>query len=142
MPALTIGKVAKQAGVGVETVRFYEREGLVDDPRANRRRPASGYREYDPAVVRRIRFIRHAKELGFTLREIKELLELRVEPDRKCGDVLELAEAKIADIEQRIRKLKKMRRALASLTRDCQRGRPTDECPILKSLDRPDGESP
>ena len=138
MTALTIGKVAKQAGVGVETIRFYEREGLIDEPR----RRASGYRQFAPAVVDRIRFIRHAKELGFTLREIKELLELRVEPDRKCGDVLELAEAKIADIDERIRKLRKIRRALAALTRDCQRGRPTDQCPILTALDRQNGESP
>lgn len=137
MPTLTIGKVAKQAGVGVETIRFYEREGLIDDPR----RRSSGYREYAPDVVHRIRFIRHAKELGFTLREIKELLELRVEPDHRCGDVLELAEAKIGDIDERIRKLRMMRRTLAGLTRDCQRGRPTEECPILKALDRPDGDS-
>jgi len=138
MPTLTIGQVAKQAGVGVETIRFYEREGLIDDPR----RHASGYREYAPDVVHRIRFIRHAKELGFTLREIRELLELRVEPDRKCGDVLELAQVKIADIDERIRKLKKMRRALAGLTRDCQRGRPTDECPILKAMDASKQSSP
>jgi len=137
MAPMTIGKVAKQAGVGVETIRFYEREGLIDDPR----RHSSGYREYAPDVVHRIRFIRHAKELGFTLREIRELLELRVEPDRKCGDVLELAEAKIADIDERIRKLKKMRRALAALTRDCQRGRPTEECPILRAIDALDEPS-
>ncbi|RMH14262.1 MAG: heavy metal-responsive transcriptional regulator [Planctomycetota bacterium] len=137
MDTLTIGKVARQAGVGVETIRFYEREGLVEEPA----RRASGYRQYDPEVVRRVRFIRHAKELGFTLREIKELLELRVEPGCHCGDVLELAEAKIADIDERIRKLRKMRRALAGLTRDCKRGRPTDECPILKALDQPNGKS-
>lgn len=136
MSSLTIGKVARQAGVGVETIRFYEREGLVEEPA----RRASGYRQYDPQVAHRIRFIRHAKELGFTLREIKELLELRVEPGRGCGDVLELAEAKIADIDERIRKLRKMRRTLAGLTRDCQRGRSTEECPILNALDRQDGE--
>lgn len=131
MTTLTIGKVANQAGVGVETVRFYEREGLIDEPP----RRASGYRQYEPEVVRRIRFIRHAKELGFTLREIKELLELRVEPDGQCCGVLELAEAKIADIDERLRKLRKMRRTLASLTRDCQRNRSTDECPILKAIE-------
>jgi len=137
MPTLTIGKVAKQVGVGVETIRFYEREGLIDDPR----RRASGYREYAPDVVHRIRFIRHAKELGFTLREIKELLELRVEPDRRCGDVLELAEAKIADIDERICKLRKMRRALTGLTRDCRRDQPTEECPILRAIDASDEPS-
>jgi len=138
MQKLTISKLAARAGVGVETIRFYEREGLIDDPR----RRSSGYREYAPDMVHRIRFIRHAKELGFTLREIKELLELRVEPDRKCGDVLELAEAKIADIDGRIRKLRKMRRTLAGLTRDCQRGRPTEQCPILKAMDASKQSSP
>jgi Hg(II)-responsive transcriptional regulator len=138
MSDMTIGQVATQVGVGIETIRFYERKRLIDEPR---RRP-SGYRQYNPEVVYRIRFIRHAKELGFTLREIKELLELRVEPGGKCGDVLELAEAKTADINERIRKLRKMRRTLSALTRDCQRGRPTDECPILKALDRQNGESP
>ena len=138
MAAMTIGKVAKQAGVGVETIRFYEREGLVDEPR----RRESGYRQYDPEVVRRIRFIRHAKELGFTLREIKELLDLRIEPGSQCGDVLKLAQAKIDDIDERVRKLQKMRRTLAALTRDCQRGFPSDACPILKALDRNDGDTP
>jgi len=131
MPTLTIGKVAKQAGVGVETIRFYEREGLIDDPR----RRSSGYREYAPDVVHRIRFIRHAKELGFTLREIKELLELRVEPDCHCGDVLELAEAKIADIDQRIDTLQRMKRALSKLTAACRENRQTESCPILEAID-------
>jgi len=131
MPTLTIGKVAKQAGVGVETIRFYEREGLIDDPR----RRSSGYREYAPDVVHRIRFIRHAKELGFTLREIKELLELRVEPDCHCGDVLELATAKIADIEQRIQKLQRIKQTLSKLATACNRRRPTAPCPILEAMD-------
>lgn len=141
MAALTIGKVAKQAGVGVETVRFYEREGLVDDPRKNPRRRASAYREYDPAVVRRIRFIRHAKELGFTLREIKELLELRVEPDCHCGEVLNLTQAKIADIEQRIESLQRMRQTLLKLATACRRRRRTDACPILEAIDEEADES-
>lgn len=137
MAMFTIGKVATQAGVGVETIRFYEREGLIEEPA----RRASGYRQYEPTVVDRIRFIRHAKALGFTLREIRELLELRFEPDSRCDEVLELAEAKISDIDERIRKLRKMRRTLAGLTRDCQRGRPTEECPILKALESHEGES-
>lgn len=131
MAAMTIGKVAKQAGVGVETIRFYEREGLVDEPR----RRDSGYRQYDPEVVRRIRFIRHAKDLGFTLREIKELLELRVEPDCHCGEVLELAQAKLADIEQRIESLQRMRQTLLKLATACRRRRRTDACPILEAID-------
>lgn len=132
MKPLTIGTVARQAGVGVETVRFYEREGLIDDPRHR----SSGYREYDPEVVRRIRFIRQAKELGFTLREIKELLELRVEPDCRCGDVLKLTQAKIADIEQRIETLQRMKQTLSKLATACRRRRRTAPCPILDAIDK------
>jgi len=131
MSALTIGKVADQAGVGVETVRFYEREGLIDEPP----RRASGYRQYEPDVVLRIRFIRHAKELGFTLREIKEMLELRVEPDCRCGDVLELAEAKITDIEQRLEALELMKEVLTKLATACRRRKRTDPCPILEAIE-------
>ena len=94
MEALTIGQLARQAAVGVETIRFYEREGLLAEPE---RRP-SGYRQYPAEVVRRVRFIRHAKELGFTLKEIQELLELRVDPVSSCADVRRHARAKIADI--------------------------------------------
>lgn len=138
MSTMTIGQVAKQAGVGVETIRFYEREGLIAEPA----RRASGYRRYAPEAVRRIRFIRHAKDLGFTLREIKELLEMRVESDCHCDKVLALARAKIDDVEQRIGKLQKMKRALSALARDCQRGRPSDACPILKAMGRTDGDTP
>ncbi len=136
MKPLTIGQLARSAGVGVETIRFYERKGLVEEPP----RRASGYRQYDLEAVRRIRFIRHAKELGFTLREIKELLDLRVGPDCRCGEVLKLAQVRMADIEQRISDLRKMSRALSALTRDCQQGRPSAACPILDALDREEGE--
>lgn len=137
MAAMTIGQVAKQASVGVETIRFYEREGLIEEPA----RRASGYRQYDTEVVRRVRFIRHAKELGFTLREIKELLELRVEPDCHCGEVLELAQAKIADIEQRIEALLRMKQTLSKLATACRRRRRTEACPILEAIDEPVNES-
>ncbi len=131
MGTLTIGRVARDAGVGVETVRFYEREGLIDPPP----RRASGYRVYDPDVVRRIRFIRHAKELGFTLREIKALLDLRVAPDGGCGDVLRLATTKIEEIEARIKKLERMKRVLSELAGACRRRRRTDPCPILDAME-------
>ena len=94
MKTLTIGQVAREAGVGVETVRFYEREGLIEEPS----RRASGYRQFDEAVVDRLRFIREAKELGFTLNEIKELLSLKLDPASSCGDVKHRAEVKIAEI--------------------------------------------
>lgn len=132
MPPLSIGQVAKQAGVGVETVRFYEREGLLEKPP---RRP-SGYRLYEPAVTARLRFIRAAKQLGFTLQEIRELLALRVESRARCSDVKRLAEAKIAEIEAKIATLQRMRRALRGLAKACDEGRPTSECPILEALQK------
>ncbi len=127
---LTIGQLARRAGVGVETVRFYEREGLIFEPP---RRP-SGYRDYPHETVTRIVFIRRAKELGFSLKEIRELLELRVQPRQNCTRVKESAEAKIADIDTKIAALRRMRRGLTALTKACEERRPTKECPILASL--------
>lgn len=131
MKTFTIGQVAREAGVGVETVRFYERQGLIEEPS----RRASGYRQFDEGVVDRLRFIREAKELGFTLNEIKELLSLKVDPSSSCADVKGRAEAKIADIEEKIRTLQRMKRALVKLTKACKGDGPTSECPILESLD-------
>lgn len=132
MKALTIGQLAKQADVGVETVRFYERQGLLEEPG----RRASGYRQYDEGVVRRLQFIRRAKELGFTLKEIKDLLSLRVDPTTTCADVKEQAESKITDIEQKIRTLQRMKRALVTVTKSCSgSGQPTTECPILEAIE-------
>ena len=130
MESLTIGQLAQRAGVGVETVRFYEREGLISEPP---RRP-SGYRDYPLETVARIVFIRRAKDLGFTLKEINELLELRVRPRRNCGQVKQSADAKIADIDGKIASLRRMRRALKDLTKACEERTPTTECPILASL--------
>ncbi len=131
MKTFTIGQVAREARVGVETVRFYEREGLIEEPS----RRASGYRQFDEAVVDRLRFIREAKELGFTLNEIKELLSLKLDPASSCGNVKDRAEVKIADIEEKIRTLQRMKRALVKLTKACSGDGPTSECPILESLD-------
>lgn len=132
MESLTIGQVAKRAAVGVETVRFYERKGLIAEPA---RRP-SGYRQYPPGAVRRIQFIRHAKELGFSLKEISELLSLRVDPTSTCADVRKQAREKIADIEDRIGRLGRMKSALERLASKCRGSGPTTECPILEELDR------
>ncbi len=131
MKSLTIGKVAKRAGVGIETVRFYEREGLLDEPP----RSASGYRQFDEDVVRRLLFISRAKELGFTLKEIKELLSLRVDSEICCDDVKAKADAKIAGIESKIATLRKMKKALVQLSTACGEREPTAECPILEVLD-------
>ena len=132
---MTIGQVAKTAGVGIETIRFYEKEGLIEKPA----RRASGYREYGDAVIPRLRFIRRAKELGFTLREIKELLALRVQHTASCGRVKEQAEAKIADINAKVQSLRRMKRALVKLTDACDERAPTSQCPILEALDRNHG---
>ena len=129
---LTIGQVARGAGVGVETVRFYEREGLIDRPE---RRP-SGYRQYGPDVVRRIRFIQHAKQLGFSLNEVLELLSLRVAPDGTCAAVQTRALSKIQDIDAKIAALGGMRRALLRLSETCGGPGPATECPILEALDQ------
>ncbi len=131
MQTLTIGQVAERAGVGVETVRFYERKGLLEEPD----RRASGYRQYDESVVSRLRFIRRAKELGFTLGEISELLSLRVDPSTTCADVKSRAEDKLTDIDAKSRTLQKMKKALVKLTKECSGRGPTSQCPILDAIE-------
>ena len=135
--ALTIGKLANATGVGVETIRFYEREGLLPKPP---RRP-SGYRQYPPDAVARVMFIRRAKDLGFTLKEITELLELRVDPDKSCADVRALAKAKIVDVEEKMNDLVRIKAALEKLARACRGKGPTSECPILDTIEKEDGRA-
>jgi MerR family mercuric resistance operon transcriptional regulator len=132
MGSLTIGQVARKAQVNVETVRYYERRGLI--PRPPRR--ASGYRQYSEEAIKRIRFIKHAKELGFSLREIGELLSLRVDERMSCADIKRKAEVKIADINSRIATLQRMKKALMRLTSECRGKGPVSECPILEALER------
>ncbi len=108
---LTIGQVAHRAGIGLETVRFYERKGLIEEPP----RRESGYRQYPEDVVARLRFIRRAKGLGFSLKEITELFSLRVDPDTTCADIKRRAEAKITTIEEKIRDMQGIQRALTEL---------------------------
>lgn len=137
METLTIGKVAKKAGVNIETIRYYERQGLI--PRPSRRQSDGGflgYRQYPAETVKRIQFIRHAKELGFSLKEIAELLSLRIEQGVTCGDVRKRAEAKIADIDTRIKILQRMKKALVNLTKECKGRGPVSECPILEALEK------
>ncbi|MDA1049458.1 MAG: heavy metal-responsive transcriptional regulator [Planctomycetota bacterium] len=132
MASWTVGQLAKRAGVGVETVRFYERKGLLAVPE----RKPSGYRQYDEEVVDRLRFIKRAKELGFTLNEIKELLSLRLDPTTTCADVKKRSAEKIDDIEAKIRTLQRMKKALVKVTKACRGRGGTCECPILEALDR------
>ena len=124
---MTIGRVAKRAGVGVETIRFYERKGLiVQPPRRN-----SGFRYYSNTDVVRVRFIQKGKELGFSLKEIADLLSLEGNPQATCGDVKQRAEEKVRTIEERVRDLQKMKRSLVRLTAACSRGGSIEDCPIL-----------
>ncbi len=131
MTPLTRGELAKRCDVNFETVRYYERVGLIPKPS----RTSSNYRVYGEETVRRIRFIKRAQDLGFTLNEVKDLLSLRARPRAKCADVLERAEAKIRDIDNKIRTLKAMRRALVRIKSECQGAMPISACPILESLD-------
>jgi len=130
MKPLTIGQVAKQTGVGIETIRFYERQGLLREPQ----RKASGYRQFADDVLARLRFIRRAKELGFSLREIGELLAIQDDPDASRAEVKGLASAKLDDIEIKIRDLQRMKRALKKLVAQCPGHGPLPGCPILDSL--------
>jgi MerR family mercuric resistance operon transcriptional regulator len=132
--SLTIGHLAKEAGVNLETVRYYERRGLLPTPP----RSASGYRLFPSVAARRLRFIRRAQELGFSLSEIRELLSLRISPNAKGADVRKRAEAKIADIDAKIKSLESMKKTLRNLTKLCAGCGPIAECPILESLDRED----
>lgn len=127
---LTIGQVAKQAGVGVEAVRFYERQGVLETPG----RSASGYRQYEPEAVERIRFVKRAQKLGFTLREIKQLLDLRLTPRRSCQAVKKRAITKLESIGDKIRELETMRTALNELIENCDGKGTVRQCTILECL--------
>lgn len=132
MKPLSIGEVARLAGVGVETVRFYEREDLIAEPF----RRDSGYRQYSCDVVPRIKFIKRARELGFSLSEIKELFSLRVDPNTTCSEVRERVERKVMEIGEKISDLRKMQQALGHLKRACDSNSPSaTECPFLDSLE-------
>ena len=130
MQTMTRGEVARRTGVNIETVRYYEQRGLIPRPP----RSASGYRKYTEDYVERIRFIKRAQELGFTLQEIVELLSLRVDPEMDRGEVKQRAEAKLADIEEKIRDLERMAQALTTLVATCSGCGPTSECPILGTM--------
>ncbi len=128
---MKIGQVAHKAEVNIQTVRFYERKGLIP----NAPRSAAGYRQYDEGAVRRILFIRHAQEIGFSLREIQELLSLRVDHETSCADVQRKAEAKIEDVEEKIQKLQQVKQALGRLVVLCHMDKQSSDCPLLDALD-------
>ena len=128
---IRIGEVAERAGVNVQTLRYYERRGLLKKPK----RLPSGYRTYSPEAVRVVRFIKNAQELGFTLHEIQELIHLREARPRNRAKVRAMALAKIQDVDEKTRRLQAIRRALGVLIDSCAcRSKPL-ECPILEALD-------
>ena len=132
MTEVTIGKLAQNAGVNIETIRFYERKGIMPKPL----RKPGGFRLYTEADLKRLNFILMAKRHGFTLKEIKELLELRVDPHSSCEDVRIKAEEKINLIEDKLRELKRMKKALKTLAASCHGPNPTGDCPILEAFEQ------
>lgn len=132
MSTITVGTLAKRCGINKETVRYYEKIGLMPGPK----RRESRYRYYDDDDLARLNFIVRTKELGFTLREIKELLAMYVDPGTKCADMKELAERKIADIKRRVRDLQSISEHLQALSEQCMDGEVSlEECPVVRSLD-------
>ncbi len=135
MKTMTIGKVAKKSGVGVETVRFYERKDLIDQPP---KPPFGGFRIYPAETVEHIRFIRQAQELGFSLREIKELLSLRLDPTADCADVRERAQVKLKEITRKITAMKGIQSALEKLIASCPGEGSIQVCSIIDAIETPE----
>jgi MerR family copper efflux transcriptional regulator len=129
-PSLTIGAVAKRAGVPIDTIRYYEREGLLPEPL----RRASGYRSYNESVISQLRFIRRAKDLGFTLEEIRDLLALSADRHRGVKAVKQRAEQRLASIDARITELMRIRKGMEQLVEACPGGGDPAQCPILRAL--------
>lgn len=127
--SLTIGLLADTAEVNIETIRYYQRFGIIDEPV----KPTNGYRIYPPETIDRIRFIKRAQQLGFSLREIAELLQLG---DGNCVDIRQRAEEKQAHIKKQINDLKKLYSTLDSLIKACHSGRDNTKCPIVETLTR------
>ncbi len=131
METMTIGGLAKETSVGIETIRYYERRRLIEPVE---RRP-SGYRIYDENSARKIRFIKNAQQLGFTLEEIGELMKLKVSNTNRCGTIKRKAEAKIEEINKKVAALNSMKKVLKELVSHCREELPTDDCPILASME-------
>lgn len=130
METLTIGQVSKLAGIGVDAIRFYERERLIPLPA----RRSSGYRQYQPEIIERILFINQAKELGFTLAEVNALLDLRYKPNGTATQVKEKALTKIADVDSKINRLTQIKEQILTLTSACSGKGPVKDCPIMNGI--------
>ncbi len=128
---LKISEVASEAGVNAQTLRYYERRGILAEPA----RTPAGYRQYQPEAVTRVRFIKRAQDLGFTLDEVQELLELRVGQGAACDAVEARARANLDRVSDKIRQLTRLKQVLTDLVGSCQRTQETEECPILEALE-------
>ena len=127
---MQIGQLATQAGVAIDTVRYYERQGLLPPPQ----RRASGYRQYDTQDIARLRFIRRAKDLGFSLQEILDLLQLSGHSQADRAEVRALAQQRLADIERKLHELEAMRATLAQVVGQCSGQGSLAGCPIIDTL--------
>lgn len=133
MAGMTIGELADRAGVGVETVRFYERKGLIRQPA----RPVHGYRTYSDELLQRLRFIRQAQELGFSLREVDELLAITTDPGSDCADLRDRAAAKLAEVRAKRDRLGRLEQVLVGLVDSCPGSGGLDACTILDAIGTP-----
>jgi len=124
---LTIGKLARKAEVNVETIRYYERTGLIEQPV----KPPGGFRHYDRAILERILFIKKAQTLGFKLEEIKTLLELSV---GHCTEIQSIAEDKLEDVQEKIQDLRQLETVLTDLVKQCRASVDKADCPIVEAL--------
>ncbi len=132
---LTIGKLAKQANVTIETIRYYQRKGLLIEPE----KPVSGYRQYPAEAIARIQFIKRAQQSGFTLKEIEELLSLDGE---HCEDVQKMAEQKREQIDEQLKNLTVLRNVLDSLVKGCQQDQSTQHCSLIDALSNQEDAQP
>jgi len=134
MDGLTIGQLARRVGVKLPTIRYYERRGILPRPF----RTAGGYRVFDSEAVRRVSFVKHAQTLGFTLKKIEELLALRLDSENKCNDVRDRAEAKVRDVEQKLKHLHAIKKSINRLIDACHGRGSASDCPLLESLESPE----
>ena len=130
MEKLSTGELARRANVHIETIRYYERRGLLKEPRRNR----SGHRQYSAEAVRRMEFIKRFQSLGFSLNDIQEILELKISPESTCADMQLRVTEKLADVDRRIGELDRIRDALTRLLKKCPGKGRIGHCPILEEL--------
>ena len=133
-PAMSIGTLAKQSGIGIEAIRYYERRGLLSAVS----RKSSGYRVFNGESLKALRFLKSAQELGFTLEEIKDLLKLRASKSTSCDVVKVRASKHLSEVESKIQRLEKIRDVLSELIKKCQKRKTSEVCPILDCFDQGD----